>query len=655
MATLRTPPELNDLATIRRNPLSQRSVLAVAATIVVLYFAREILIPLAFAITLDFLLYPLVTFVQKTRLARTPAVIIVILGFLAGAGAMGWVVAKQLVAVAADLPDYRSNIRAKIALVHSPAEGPVSKAINNVTDVAGDLTTPQPNNEPAQVRQRARREDRSRKTKEPEAPQRVQIVPAPVGDLQYLRDVLTPVFRPLGTTIVVLVLTTFMLIEREDLRNRILLLVGVGRIHLMTQALEDAATRISAYLGTQFLVNTGYGVIVATGLFFLGLPNATLWGVMAGLLRMIPYIGPLTAAAFPIFLSIAVFQSWLPTVAILVLFGSLELVVGNFVEPWLYGNRTGISSLALLVSALFWALLWGWAGLILSTPLTVCAIVLGRYVPQMSFLEILLGHEAELSPPATFYQRLLAGDEKDARAIGERFLEDRQLCEFYDEVLIPSLLLAEDDRHRGTLSEERANSLFSTVAELIAEFSIYGADGAQTEGAQALGLSSVATQKGPMAICLAAHDRADELTATMLAQLLQRAEHKTMILSAGDLSDELLIRFAEEPHAIVCLSALPPFAFARAMNMCRRLSERLPRNRIFAGIWGSSEETDRLKARFSQIDPANVCITLAGMMEQIEYFWKPAASLQTQAVPAALSGSPTLETNQGPIPSGSVV
>ena len=229
--------------------------------------------------------------------------------------------------------------------------------------------------------------------------------------------------RPIGTFGVVIVFTIYLLMKREDLRHRILLLAGMGRISIMTQALQDAATRISQYLLFQVAVNAAYGTLFGFGLFLIGVPNATLWGVLAGVLRIVPYVGTATSLVLPLVVSIAISPSWVPPILILGLFLTLELTSTNFVEPWLFSSRTGISSLALLAMAIFWALLWGWPGLILSTPLTVCIVVLGRYVPQLSFLHTLLGTDAELSAEALFYERLLAMDQKEAHAVANRFLQ----------------------------------------------------------------------------------------------------------------------------------------------------------------------------------------------------------------------------------------
>jgi predicted PurR-regulated permease PerM len=275
-----------------------------------------------------------------------------------------------------------------------------------------------------------------------------------------IRVSLGPILGPLETGVMVIVFTLFMLMKREDLRNRIIRLAGQRRLNLMTQALDDAATRLSRYLLLQFLVNACYGLLFGIGLYFIGVPHALLWGVVGALLRFVPYVGTLIGAAFPIVMALAVFPTWTQASLAFSLFVVLELVISNFVEPWLYGAHTGISSLAILVGAVFWTILWGPLGLILSTPLTVCLILLGRYVPQLGFVEVLLGDEPVLSPEEHFYQRLLAMDQDEARNIAQGYLQDNSLGSLYESVLIPALSLAEQDRHMDTLDEKRTNFIF---------------------------------------------------------------------------------------------------------------------------------------------------------------------------------------------------
>ena len=335
--------------------------LVLAVIVLILYFARELLIPLTFALTLSFLLAPAVSRLETRRVPRVLAVALIgILAFLS-IFSVGYVVARQLLNVARTLPAYRLNIHQKMATVHSPAEQSLEKAFTAVEDISGDIaSTPTPLSQtPIQV-------------------QPVRVIDPDRTQLQTTTELLMRFLRPIGTVGVVIVFTIYLLMKREDLRNRILLLAGMGRINLMTQAFQEAATRISQYLLFQTAVNAAYGFLFGSGLYLIGVPNATLWGVLAGVLRIIPYVGTATGVILPLIVSIAVFPSWGAPFLVLCLFLTIELTSTNFVEPWLFSSRTGISSLALLAMAIFWALLWGWPGLILSTPLTVCIVVMGR-------------------------------------------------------------------------------------------------------------------------------------------------------------------------------------------------------------------------------------------------------------------------------------
>ena len=354
------------------------------------------------------------------------------------------------------------------------------------------------------------------------SPVPVRVVAPATSAWTELRDLGTPVLAPLGRAGFVLVFTVFMLFKREDLRNRLLRLAGLGRLNVMTQALDDASGRVSRYLLMQVLVNAGFGTLFGAGLYLIGVPNPALWGAVAGILRIVPYVGTTIAATLPIALSLAVFDGWLRPLCVFLLVAGLELVIANFVEPWLYGARVGISSLALLVSAVFWTVLWGPAGLILSTPLTVCAWFWGATSPQLSFLHVLLGDEPVLAAEAQIYQRLLAMDQVEAHTIVGESFKGRPLVELYDSVLIPALSMAEQDRHKGAIDTAREEFLFLSINEMIVEFSEYQAGGSPLEDATRHPTARI--------LCLPAHDRADEVTAAMLAQLLEQKGFPTLSL-----------------------------------------------------------------------------------------------------------------------------
>jgi len=594
-------------------------------TIAVLYFAREILIPLAFALILTFVLTPVVALLERSRIGRVPSVAVTVLVTIAAAGCIAGIIEIQLVNAAQELPRYRQNIQAKMAALRIPTTGPFGLAANSVKEIAREFSSPAaPSPEPAPPAQ-----NRKQRTapSAPGIPLPVQVVQPPANELEYVRDLVQPVLRPLAVTGLVLVFTVFMLIKRHDLRHRLFRLVGLGQINIMTQVLDDAAQRVSRYLLMQILVNAGFGALFGFGLYWIGVPYPALWGVVAGLLRIVPYIGTMVAAALPIALSLAAFDNWLPPLLVFLLFAGLEMIIGNFVEPWLYGANTGISSLALLVAVVFWTILWGPAGLILSTPLTVCVVVLGRYVPKLSFLHVLLGDEVVLGAEAQIYQRLLAMDQPEAHAIVDRFLEARPLVELYDSVLIPALSLVEQDRHKGAIDPTREEFLFLSINDMITELSEHqpAHDSSQSEDAAAE--SGPAERLSARIICLPANDRADEVTAAMLAQILEQAGHAALSLPIAHASlVEMLALLEIRQDDVICISALPPFAFPPARTMCKLIRERFPKVKLVIGVWGFSGDTEKAKARFERTQPDRLLTSLAQAVEQIQELIRPKAS-----------------------------
>jgi predicted PurR-regulated permease PerM len=585
------------------------AIVLLLGTIAALYFAREVLIPFAFALTLTFLLIPVVELLQRLRFGRALSVLTTVLVSIAAAGGIGWIIANQLVEVANQLPLYRENIQAKVNALHRPVTGQVGKAADSVKEIARELTSASaesPASPPAGQKANA--------PAAPKSPVNVQVVDAPASEWTELRNLVTPVLGPLGRTGIVILFSVFMLLEREDLRNRLLRLAGIGQLNLMTQALDDAAKRVSRYLLMQFLVNAGFGALFGLGLYWIGVPYPVLWGVVAGILRTVPYVGTLVAATLPIALSLAVFDGWLKPVLVCLLVAGLELVTANFLEPWLYGIHVGISALALLVTAVFWAVLWGPSGLILSTPLTVCLVVLGRYVPQLSFLHILLGDEPALSSEAQVYQRLLAMDQLEAQSIVDQFLKGRSLVELYDAVIIPALSLAEQDRHKGAIDAAREEFLFLSINEMISEFSEYqvAADAAKdpAEGTK---------HSSARVFCLPAHDRADEVTASMLAQLLEQMGFAALAFPiSGSSPTEWMTLLEVGASDVLCISALPPYAFAPARAVCKQIRERFPTLKMVVCVWGFNGDANKAKARFDRTPPDRLCTSLASALETIQ-------------------------------------
>ncbi|MBZ5635362.1 MAG: AI-2E family transporter [Acidobacteriia bacterium] len=553
------------------------------AVISMLYLAREILIPLAFAIMLALILSPAVARLQMMRVRRVLAVALVMIVTIAAASGVAWVIFNQLIGVANELPRYSQNIQNKLKAMRAPGEGALGQAAASINELATELLSieaPAPG-------------DRAGR------PLPVQVIDEPTNELAYLRNLLGPFLRPLGELGMVLIFSVFLLINQKDLRNRLFRLAGLDRLNVLTKALDDATQRVSRFLLMQLLVNVCFAILCGAGLHLIGIPYAPLWGSVAGILRIVPYVGAVVSALLPFTLSLAVFDNWTHPLLVLLLFAALELITSNFVEPWLYGIHTGISSLALLLTAVFWTVLWGPAGLILSTPLTVCVVVLGRYVPQFSFLDVLLGDEAVLAVEARFYQRLLAMDDQEAKAVADLYLREHSLSQLYDAVIIPALTVAEQDRHKGALEPTREQFLFLSIREMLVEFS-----------------ERTPSEKNPevsagRAFCVPANDEADEITAAMLAQLLDQAGYAAISFSLDDSLEHAVGLMNPGENDTFCISALPPFAFARARTLSRELQLRFPRAKVMIGVWGFSGDAERALRRFQPSPPAKLVTSLA--------------------------------------------
>jgi predicted PurR-regulated permease PerM len=562
--------------------------------ILLLLFAKVALIPLAFALTLSFTLVPAVARLERRGIRRNLAVAIVsgltCLLLLAGT----YVLTRQILSVARTLPNYSANMQHRIESLHSSSEGSLEAVVVMLEDINGHIAAGSAPHTGDAVR--------------------VQIVGDRSDQLQATVALIGNILEPFGQIAIVVIFTIYILMNREDLRHRLLLLAGMGNINVMTQALEEATARISQYLVMQFQVNACYGVLFGAGLYLLHVPQATLWAVIAGALRIVPYVGTFIGMVLPLTLSIAVSSNWWHPLLVIALFLVLETTTGNVIEPWLFSSRTGISSLALLGSAIFWSMLWGWPGLVLSTPLTVCVVVLGRYVPQLSFLHSLLGTTATLSPAAHLYERLLAMDQTEAWAVAEAYLDGKPLVRLYDSVILPVLALAEEDRHKGVLTDVRWNFVMLTIEELVARLSEYQ----PTSSGDSKPTRRMPATKQFAVVCISAGDMADDLAAVMLAQLLEHDGQPALMLSANGVSDEILRGLAAEKGTLVVLSALPPFAFAHTRGLCQRVRTQMPENRIAVALWNSKEDPEDLLARFGSYQPEAVVSTLTQTLRQAE-------------------------------------
>ena len=602
-------------------PTTSPTALLVGMVIVVgaLYLGSEILIPLALALLLSFMLAPIVTRLRRLGLGRIPSVLIVVVLVFTALLGVGSIVGTQIVDLATNLPRYEWNLRSKIRdlSIAIPSGGVVEQTSEMLRDLSQELeeaTTPE-------------KEAESEAEVPPPEPIPVQVQrPAPTP-MQTLREIGGPLVAPIATAGLVVVFVIFMLLQREDLRDRIIRLVGASDVARTTEAMNDAAKRISRYLLMQLVINLLYGIPVGVGLYFIGVPNPILWGLLATLLRFIPYVGPVIAALFPIALSFAVAPGWSIPLMTIALFVVLELFSNNVLEPWLYGSSTGLSPVAVLVAAVFWTTLWGPAGLLLSTPLTVCLVVLGRHVPQLAFFDVLLGDEPALAPEVKFYQRLLAHDPEEAEEIADEYLEEGELEKLYDAVIMPALGLAEQDRLRGALDRATVNEIAEEAIGLIDDLAAEHAP--ELEDAE----SAEAPPERPAVLCIGARNGLDEAAAAMLAQLLARRGFPAATMPHDVLSGKNIARLREKEVDMVCLCYVNPAATQHAHRVVRRLRQHFGSGlQIMVGMCTPGAGSGERRALLEATGADYVATSLWQAIRHLEDSEEPE---ETEAAPSA--------------------
>ncbi|MGB3388930.1 MAG: AI-2E family transporter [Pseudaminobacter sp.] len=490
----------------------------------ILHIGQDVFLPLAVSLLLTFALAPIVSFLRKRSLPKIPAVILTVALAFAMIGLFSFVIATQVGNLAQNIPTYQSNILEKVRSLRDVgvSGGIMDRLSGTVERVGAELERSAAQSSVADAAQQVPRE-----------PLPVEIVTRS-SPVETLKNVIVPLASPFATAGLIVVVVIFMLLERENLRDRFIRLVGHHDLHRTTAALEDAGKRVGRYLLMQLVVNTLYAVPITIGLWVLGIPNALLWGMLTLVLRFVPYIGPAIGMMLPLFLALAISPGWSLVLWTAGLFLVMELLSNNVLEPWLYGSHTGLSPLAIIVSAIFWTWLWGPLGLVLSTPLTVCLVVLGRHVPQFEVLGVLLGNEPVLEPHASLYQRLLAGDPDEATDTAEEFLEEEYLVDYYEKIGIPALLLGEQDRQRGVMHDQQrarfamsAQTLVANLTEIAEEEeneeeSEKEGDEAPTGGAdEEVEEVDLPDGEGKSLLCLGGRGDIDDAAAAMLAQVLE--------------------------------------------------------------------------------------------------------------------------------------
>jgi predicted PurR-regulated permease PerM len=544
--------------------------LAVGVVVVAaLYFGQEVLLPVTVAVLLSFVLSPLVNGLRKLHVPHVVAVVFsvtVALGLIGGVAAL---VGSQLVDVAADLPRYQSTIEAKIDTVRGAT---IKRLSSFATSMRGALhEAPQPSSAPPA-------EEQNNPAKEKPVP--VEVHNPPPDPLTIAQGILRPVLHPLATAAIVFVVAIFILLQRDDLRDRLIRLLGTRDLHRTTLAMDDAAGRLSRYFLVQLGINASFGFIIAVGLYLIGLPSPILWGIMAGLLRFVPYLGSWVAAAGPILLAAAVEPGWVKAISVAGLFLVTEPLIGQFLEPLLYGRSTGLSPLSVVISAIFWGWLWGPIGLIISTPITLCLVVLGRHIERFAFLQILFGDRPALTDSETFYQRILGGETDDLLEQAEEALKKTGLSAYYDEVAMPGLELAARDLARGVLTDLQLQRIVETIAALVAEIGPQPDEEADTKSE-----SDSATHVGTIR-CVVGRSELDFAAATLLAHLLSRKGCRAEVVASPAVSRGNIGSFSTEGvSALVvcyvdCSGATAPLRF-----LLRRLRQRLPEAHLLMAVW----------------------------------------------------------------------
>jgi predicted PurR-regulated permease PerM/GAF domain-containing protein len=597
-----------------------------------LYFGRDIFIPFALAILLSFALTPLVNWLRRLKLPRIAAVLIAVTLAFILIGGIAYVVGRQVVQLANNLPSYQTTITEKIRSLQSsaPGGGVVDRVTSTIQDLSKEISgEDKPQEQPSRTLGGGTA---------PQEPVTVRIERAEAKPLEIIQTIVGPLLAPLATAGLVIIFVIFVLLEREDLRDRFIKLAGAGDLQKSTQALNDAASRVSRYLLMQLVVNLTYGVPIGLALYFIGVPNAVLWGLLAAVLRFVPYLGPFLAALFPIALAFAVDPGWSMLLWVVGLFLLAELISNNVVEPWLYGSSTGLSSLAIIMAAIFWTTLWGPVGLFLATPLTVCLVVIGRYVPRLEFLGVLLGSDPVLAPEERLYQRLLAGNLEEAVEMAEDYVDEHSSREFYDQVALPALRLAENDRQRSTTDTNYRRQVATTAACVVQEVADHvrekepKADDAQdgNDSGQAVPRTS-----GTPVLCIAGRTELDRAAAEMLAQVLEEKQIGARVLPPISVTEGALGQLDISGVEVVCLSYLHPQPQVFARYICRRLRRRAPHLKLIVCCWNLPPHSGQTEDITRQMGADAVMVSLDACVNQVDA-WVSRETAVGEKAPAVL-------------------
>lgn len=590
---------------------------AVIATVVVaaIYFGHPILEPLALAILIAFALSPVLRLLRKIRLGRVLSVLITVLFAVVLMVGVGTFIGSQAAKLTEQLPHYQTNLVKKIQSIRGTAAS--SSVVKNATAVLNNLgkeiAGPQaaPENDT----------DIAAKTQQPVP---VTIEQTRSTPLEMVEAVAGPLLEPLVNLVMVIVFVGFILLQKEDLRDRFIRLAGYQDLQRTTLALDEAADRLSRYLFLQTAINFTFGSIIGVGLWLIGIPNPGLWGLLAAMMRFVPYVGVPLAALFPLALGFAIDPGWTKVLWTTALFFTLEPIVGQFIEPVIYGRNMGLSAVAVVVAAVFWTWLWGPVGLLLSTPLTMCLVVLGRHIEPLKFLDVLLGDEPPLAVEESLYLRMLAGDPDTAAIEAEAFLRNNSLNDYFDDVTIKALALAQRDLDRGTLDRQRLHAIRETVDALIENLADHDdeiPEGIQREGEECPPLpdpDDLPEQwRGRPVLCVAGRSPLDEAAAALLAHVVEKRGIGARVVSANQVSPANLANLDIGGVQVVCVSYLDPGNYKNARYLVRRLKKRMPKAHPIAGFWGYAESDSHYLDSVEAMEMDDVAASLSQAADRI--------------------------------------
>ncbi|SHK13915.1 Predicted PurR-regulated permease PerM [Roseomonas rosea] len=593
-------------------------------TVAGLYLAREVLIPITLAILLSFVLAPVVGGLRRLRVPRVAAVLLSVMLALGIILLIGSIIGVQIASLARDAPRYQSAIQAKAEAAQGSIFGHIEDFSRRLNNEARPHTSP--DGPPAAAPAPAspdRNATPGLAPGEDRRPVPVEIRPGESSAFELARKIVSPVLGPLETTFIVFIVAVFVLLQQEDLRDRLIRLFGSNDLHRTTEALDEAGRRLSKYFLAQLMLNGSFGVIVTIGLFFIGVPSPIVWGILAALFRFVPYVGSILAAAFPLMLAAGTEPGWSMVIWTAALFLVTEPLMGQVIEPMVYGHSTGLSPVSVIVAAIFWTWLWGPIGLILATPLTLCLVVLGRHVERLEFLDVMLGDRPALTPVENFYQRMLAGDTDEALAQAETLLQERSLSSYYDEVALKGLRLAANDAERGVLRPEKLERVKNAVTGLVNDLAeTPDRDPPQPEDkpptppsaaeqalparpAPAIPVPPRAERAGAWSserpvLCLAGRGPLDEAASAMLAQILEKHGLGARVVPHEASSRAQVGKLDPTGVAMVCISYLDISGSpAHLRYLLRRLRQRLPGVPLLVGLWPEGEAvlTDASLAR----------------------------------------------------------